>query len=59
MTHNVNVPLQRKRPNWTYTLNDYFLARGFAVVYSAGIGTLDSQGFRSHQRSIDRRMASR
>ncbi|XIF19742.1 MAG: Xaa-Pro dipeptidyl-peptidase [Acetilactobacillus jinshanensis] len=28
----------------TYTLNDYFLARGFAVVYSAGIGTLDSQG---------------
>ncbi|MFT8401274.1 MAG: Xaa-Pro dipeptidyl-peptidase [Lentilactobacillus diolivorans] len=32
---------------WTYSLNDYFLARGFAVVYSAGIGTKDSDGFRT------------
>jgi X-Pro dipeptidyl-peptidase len=31
----------------SYTLNDYFLARGFAVVYSAGIGTLDSDGIQT------------
>ncbi|WP_281165552.1 Xaa-Pro dipeptidyl-peptidase [Liquorilactobacillus sicerae] len=30
-----------------YSLNDYFLARGFAVVYSAGIGTKDSDGLRT------------
>ena len=29
-----------------YTLNDYFLTRGFAVVYAAGIGTKDSDGIR-------------
>lgn len=28
----------------SYTLNDYFLARGFAVVYAAGIGSRDSDG---------------
>ncbi|KLD61689.1 hypothetical protein WP50_00240, partial [Lactiplantibacillus plantarum] len=28
----------------SYTLNDYFLARGFAVVYAAGIGSIDSDG---------------
>ena len=28
----------------SYTLNDYFLARGFAVVYAAGIGSKDSDG---------------
>ncbi len=33
--------------NWTYSLNDYFLARGFAVVYSAGVGTKDSDGVRT------------
>lgn len=32
---------------WTYSLNDYFLARGFAIVYSAGVGTRDSDGFRT------------
>jgi X-Pro dipeptidyl-peptidase len=32
---------------FTYSLNDYFLARGFAVVYSAGIGTKDSDGLRT------------
>lgn len=32
---------------WSYSLNDYFLARGFAVVYSSGIGTKDSDGFRT------------
>lgn len=30
-----------------YTLNDYFLTRGFAVVYAAGIGTKDSDGIRA------------
>ncbi|MDN3954458.1 Xaa-Pro dipeptidyl-peptidase [Sporolactobacillus laevolacticus] len=32
---------------FSYTLNDYFLARGFAAVYSAGIGTLDSDGIQT------------
>lgn len=32
---------------WSYSLNDYFLARGFAVVYSGGIGTRDSDGLRT------------
>lgn len=32
---------------FSYRLNDYFLARGFAVVYSAGIGTKDSDGLRT------------
>lgn len=31
----------------SYTLNNYFLARGFAVIYMAGIGTKDSDGFRT------------
>lgn len=31
----------------SYTLNDYFLARGFAVAYAAGIGTKDSDGLRT------------
>ncbi|PMD68369.1 Xaa-Pro dipeptidyl-peptidase [Companilactobacillus nuruki] len=31
----------------SYTLNDYFLARGFAVAYMAGIGTKDSDGLRT------------
>lgn len=31
----------------SYSLNDYFLARGFAVVYAAGIGTKGSDGFRT------------
>ncbi|WEV45502.1 Xaa-Pro dipeptidyl-peptidase [Streptococcaceae bacterium ESL0687] len=30
---------------WTYTLNDYLLARGFASIYVAGIGTRGSDGF--------------
>ncbi|MBP2623748.1 Xaa-Pro dipeptidyl-peptidase [Streptococcus oricebi] len=28
----------------TYTLNDYFLPRGFANIYVSGVGTKDSQG---------------
>ncbi|HIY58463.1 MAG TPA: Xaa-Pro dipeptidyl-peptidase [Candidatus Tetragenococcus pullicola] len=31
----------------SYTLNDYLLARGFATVYAAGIGTRDSDGVRT------------
>lgn len=31
----------------SYTLNDYLLARGFAAVYTAGIGTRDSDGVRT------------
>ena len=30
-----------------YSLNNYFLARGFAAVYSAGIGTKDSDGIQT------------
>lgn len=33
--------------NSMYAFNDYFLARGFAVVYSAGVGTRYSDGFRT------------
>ncbi|MFT8409691.1 Xaa-Pro dipeptidyl-peptidase [Liquorilactobacillus satsumensis] len=29
---------------FTYSLNDYLLARGFAAVYASGIGTKDSDG---------------
>ena len=32
---------------FAYTLNEYLLTRGFAVVYSAGIGTRDSDGLRT------------
>ena len=30
--------------NSSYTLNDYFLSRGFANLYVSGVGTKDSQG---------------
>ncbi|WP_283678479.1 Xaa-Pro dipeptidyl-peptidase [Lentilactobacillus sp. Marseille-Q4993] len=32
---------------WMYTLNEFLLARGYAVVYSSGVGTKDSDGFRT------------
>ncbi|RZI49209.1 Xaa-Pro dipeptidyl-peptidase [Lactococcus kimchii] len=32
---------------WTYSLNDYFLARGFASIYVAGVGTRASDGFQT------------
>ncbi|MFC4651805.1 Xaa-Pro dipeptidyl-peptidase [Lactococcus nasutitermitis] len=32
---------------WTYSLNDYFLARGFASIYVAGVGTRGSDGFQT------------
>ena len=31
--------------NSSYTLNDYFLPRGFANLYVSGVGTKDSTGF--------------
>ncbi len=33
--------------SFDYSLNDYFLARGFAVAYASGIGTKDSDGLRT------------
>ncbi|MDR0299442.1 MAG: Xaa-Pro dipeptidyl-peptidase [Streptococcaceae bacterium] len=33
--------------SWTYSLNDYFLARGFASIYVGGVGTMDSDGFQT------------
>ncbi|MCF6515726.1 Xaa-Pro dipeptidyl-peptidase [Lactobacillus sp. S2-2] len=30
-----------------YSLNDYLLVRGYASVYAAGIGTIDSDGFQT------------
>lgn len=44
---NTDVAEETFTKNWTYTLNDYFLARGFAVAYSAGVGTKDSDGVRT------------
>ncbi|GFH41474.1 Xaa-Pro dipeptidyl-peptidase [Lactococcus hodotermopsidis] len=32
---------------WTYSLNDYFLARGFASIYVASVGTRGSDGFQT------------
>lgn len=32
---------------WTYSLNDYLLARGFASIYVASVGTRDSDGFQT------------
>lgn len=38
---------QKFTHGWTYSLNDYFLARGFASIYVAGVGTSDSDGFQT------------
>ncbi|MBM7544427.1 X-Pro dipeptidyl-peptidase [Weissella beninensis] len=43
-TFNATESFTRER---NYTLNDYFLARGFAVVYSAGIGSSESEGLQT------------
>ncbi|MCJ1990157.1 Xaa-Pro dipeptidyl-peptidase [Pseudolactococcus carnosus] len=32
---------------WTYSLNDYFLSRGFASIYVASVGTRGSDGFQT------------
>ncbi|EKK20548.1 Xaa-Pro dipeptidyl-peptidase [Fructilactobacillus florum] len=39
--------LQCPPPHPGYTLNDYLLPRGFASVYAAGIGTIDSDGLQT------------
>ncbi|MGL0748187.1 Xaa-Pro dipeptidyl-peptidase [Secundilactobacillus paracollinoides] len=38
---------ERMGNSFDYSLNDYFLARGFAVAYASGIGTKDSDGLRT------------
>ncbi|GAB2025740.1 Xaa-Pro dipeptidyl-peptidase [Lactovum odontotermitis] len=43
----VNEAEQTFTHSWTYSLNDYFLARGFASIYVAGVGTKDSDGFQT------------
>ncbi|GLB46571.1 Xaa-Pro dipeptidyl-peptidase [Philodulcilactobacillus myokoensis] len=40
-------PTQSFSREMGYTLNNYFLSRGFAIVYAAGIGTKDSEGLRT------------
>ncbi|WP_235807167.1 Xaa-Pro dipeptidyl-peptidase [Lentilactobacillus farraginis] len=50
---NTDVAEETFIKNWTYTLNDYFLARGFAVVYSSGVGTKDSDGVRTTGTSAE------
>ncbi|WP_334329053.1 Xaa-Pro dipeptidyl-peptidase [Companilactobacillus sp. HBUAS59699] len=47
VTAHVEVAEETFAREQSYTLNDYFLARGFAVVYAAGIGTKDSDGVRT------------
>ena len=44
---NQNLELEHFTHSWTYSLNDYLLARGFASVYVAGVGTLGSDGFQT------------
>ena len=46
------LPIVDKAPyrfthGWTYSLNDYFLTRGFASIYVAGVGTRGSNGFQT------------
>lgn len=40
-------PYQTFTKDNSYSLNDYLAARGFAIVYAAGIGTKDSDGFQT------------
>lgn len=47
VTTSTHVAAETFAREQSYTLNDYFLARGFAVVYAAGIGTKDSDGVRT------------
>ena len=44
--HVDNAPYQFTH-GWTYSLNDYLLARGFASIYVAGVGTRGSDGFQT------------
>ncbi len=43
----VDVAAKHFTHGWTYSLNDYFLARGFASIYVAGVGTRGSDGFQT------------
>ena len=43
---NTNIAEESFAREQSYTLNNYFLSRGFAVVYASGIGTRDSDGVR-------------
>ncbi|GHU42856.1 hypothetical protein FACS1894193_08860 [Bacilli bacterium] len=42
-----NQAIEHFTHTWTYSLNDYFLARGFASIYVASVGTRDSDGFQT------------
>lgn len=48
-TQPADVPVTESQESFSYissyTLNDYFLARGFANIYVSGIGTAGSAGF--------------
>lgn len=41
------LELEHFTHSWTYSLNDYLLARGFTSIYVAGVGTLGSDGFQT------------
>lgn len=45
--NNTRQTVESFNSHYDYSLNNYFLARGFAVIYAAGIGTKDSQGWRT------------
>lgn len=47
VTGNANQAQKHFSNEKSYTLNDYFAVRGYAIVYSAGIGTKDSDGFQT------------
>lgn len=46
---NADLPITENTEQFSYidsyTLNDYFLSRGFANIYVSGVGTADSDGF--------------
>lgn len=43
----VNETTEHFVHGWTSSLNDYLLARGFASIYVAGVGTRSSDGFQT------------
>lgn len=48
-TENKDLPITNSQESFSYidsySLNDYFLARGFANIYVSGVGTAGSDGF--------------
>lgn len=46
-TDSTGQATETHQPKPGYTLNDYLLVRGFASVYVAGIGTIDSDGLQT------------